>query len=55
MKMTEKHHSRECKYFYWDRDGYPICGRCGLCCSPTDDEKCPDAVWKDEEEEKTDE
>lgn len=55
MKMTEKkHNTRDCKYFYWDRDDYPICGRCGLCCTPTDDEKCPDAVWKDEEE-KTDE
>lgn len=30
----------DCGYFEYD-DGYPICGKKGLCCNKTEDEKCP--------------
>lgn len=41
--------TRDCKFFHYDSEGYPICGRCGLFCTPTEDEKCPDLVLKEEE------
>ena len=50
MTEEKKHSTYECRYFYYDREGYPICGRCGLCCDPTDDEKCPNAEWKTKED-----
>jgi len=41
--------TQECKYFRY-REGYPYCDKFGLCCDPTEDEKCEYAVKREEED-----
>ena len=44
--------TRDCKYFYIDDYGYPICRRCRLFCTPTEDEKCPNFEPRAEDDDK---